>query len=324
MTTLAIPTTGRRKDQINHFDITKKLEIIRDIVIVTKDDIDAPQKYTMAPKRKLNIPVGDVSTDPDYEKIVKPNYILSNSYLKYMKKIGDDEDVSIDYNMEDEDLTWISTHPRLCNDREVMSHLTELAFEKIIDILEKQTGVLKDVVPVFHVEKLVAEMLQWPAIVAAKIVPEVYQHWLNKRESLQKPICRKFWPVTNANDSCPYHVFRVRDKERYRLRKQQRKNDLESFRKMQTLKKEFNKAKILVQLVLEREKLHEAELEIQKEIFEQTLYDMSNHRGVPRQKNQYKHKLLFPELLIGIFLYFISNFLILKLFNLFIFNFITI
>ena len=41
---------------------------------------------------------------------------------------------------------------------------------------------------------------------------------------------------TNASDNNPYHVFRVRDKERYRLRKQARKNDVDSFRKMQQIR----------------------------------------------------------------------------------------
>jgi len=51
--------------------------------------------------------------------------------------------------------------------------------------------------------------------------------------------------------------YRVRDKERYRLRRQYRKNDLDSFRKMQQLRKEFLQAKSIFQLMLEREKLGE-------------------------------------------------------------------
>lgn len=91
-------------------------------------------------------------------------------------------------------------------------------------------------------------------------------------------------------------MFRPRDKERYRLRKQQRKNDLESFRKMQTLRYEFMRAKNLMQLVLERELLKEAELKIQQEIFEQTIHDYSNN-NTTRTTTPFQHKLLFPHLL---------------------------
>jgi hypothetical protein len=91
-------------------------------------------------------------------------------------------------------------------------------------------------------------------------------------------------------------VFRPRDKERYRLRKQQRKNDLESFRKMQTLRYEFMRAKNMMQLVLERELLKEAELQIQQEIFEQTIHDYNNP-NTQRTTTPFQHKLLYPHLL---------------------------
>jgi len=103
----------------------------------------------------------------------------------------------------------------------------------------------------------VSELLKWNHAITAKIVPEIYHYWLNKRDKLRKPLCRRYWPQTPAVDCNPHLTFRPRDKERYRLRKQQRKNDLESFRKMQQLRREFARAKTLLQLVLEREMLKE-------------------------------------------------------------------
>lgn len=79
----------------------------------------------------------------------------------------------------------------------------------------------------------------------------VYQYWIKKRDTLQKPCIRKYWPQTQAGDTNPHHVFRfeiyeyaspfvlkifnslirrARDKEKYRLRRQNRRNDLDSFR----------------------------------------------------------------------------------------------
>lgn len=63
-------------------------------------------------------------------------------------------------------------------------------------------------------------------------------------------------------------LYRPRDKERYRLRKQQRKNDVEAYRKMQQLRREFGRARELLQLVHERETLRETEITFQREIFE--------------------------------------------------------
>lgn len=52
-------------------------------------------------------------------------------------------------------------------------------------------------------------------------------------------------------------LSRTRDKEKYRLRRQHKRNDIIAFRKMQQLRREFSKATALVQLVLEREMLRE-------------------------------------------------------------------
>lgn len=52
-------------------------------------------------------------------------------------------------------------------------------------------------------------------------------------------------------------LSRTRDKEKYRLRRQHKRNDIIAFRKMQQLRREFSKVTALVQLVLEREMLRE-------------------------------------------------------------------
>lgn len=62
------------------------------------------------------------------------------------------------------------------------------------------------------------------------ILKSIHAYWIKKRGALQKPLCRKFWPQTQPSDLNPHHVFRPRDKEPYRLRKNIRKNDIECFR----------------------------------------------------------------------------------------------
>ncbi len=141
------------------------------------------------------------------------------------------------------------------------------------------------------------DIFGWSSSVTTKITSYVYHYWIQKRNKWCKPICRRYWQQTANTDTNPHHVFRPRDKERYKLRRQARKNDLESFRKMQQLRKEFGRARNLLQLVLERESLKEAELECQKEIFLQAIYDLTNTTNEPRVPAVFKHKLLFPHLL---------------------------
>jgi hypothetical protein len=58
----------------------------------------------MQAKKKLNIPICDVLIDPDYETNVTATYFQPQTYVRYVRKIGDEADFSIDYSIEDEDL----------------------------------------------------------------------------------------------------------------------------------------------------------------------------------------------------------------------------
>jgi hypothetical protein len=54
-------------------------------------------------KKKLNIPVCDVQNDSEYEKNVTSDFVLPQNYVRHTKKIGDEEDITIDYCLEDDD-----------------------------------------------------------------------------------------------------------------------------------------------------------------------------------------------------------------------------
>ena len=45
-----------------------------------------------------------MATDPDYEKNVTATFELPNSYLRHSKKIADEADIGVDYNMDDQDM----------------------------------------------------------------------------------------------------------------------------------------------------------------------------------------------------------------------------
>ena len=172
---------------------------------------------------------------------------------------------------------WIQNNPKFHHATvDVMHYLTAESFQKIITFLEKQAGYSPDILPQIHAERLIMERFKsmWPYEVAIILVPELYQYWIKKREKKGKPLCRRYWPQTPASDTNPHHVFRPRDKERYRLRRQQRKNDIEAYRKMQQLRREFGRARELLQLVLERESLNEYSLTLQRSIHELEIRDM--------------------------------------------------
>lgn len=55
-------------------------------------------------KKKLNIPVCDVLNDSEYGSIISTDFVLPQNYVRHAKKIGDEEDVTIDYNADEQDV----------------------------------------------------------------------------------------------------------------------------------------------------------------------------------------------------------------------------
>ncbi len=54
-------------------------------------------------KKKLNIPIGDVDIDGDYEKNVAPNFVLPGNFIRHTRRVGDEADLLLDYVMDDAD-----------------------------------------------------------------------------------------------------------------------------------------------------------------------------------------------------------------------------
>jgi enhancer of polycomb-like protein len=120
------------------------------------------------------------------------------------------------------------------------------------------------------------------SVVTAKhVVNDVYSYWVQKRSKLKKPLMRQFWPVTATNDTNPHLVFRPREKEKYKLRKK-RQNDLDAYRKMKQLRSDFDKVRILLDLVRRREIVHKTLINLDIELCEQQLFDMCDTSSLPR------------------------------------------
>ena len=96
--------------------------------------------------------------------------------------------------------------------KDIQKLLTIDAFETIINILERYTGLSKDPIPQFNAIKVILDELQWNnhenMINIHKLLSILYNYWLNKRLLLGKPLCRKYWPQITSSDTNPRQVFR--------------------------------------------------------------------------------------------------------------------
>lgn len=59
---------------------------------------------------------------------------------------------------------------------------------------------------------LMAKLGMQPTSASREVVADVYQYWIEKRAQYKKPLLRRFWPVTGADDTNPHLVFRPREK----------------------------------------------------------------------------------------------------------------
>ena len=181
-------------------------------------------------------------------------------------------------------------------------------FEHVIDLLEKATA-LETIITLSQAERLIMAKIpeilqifgtshngpnhneqkrQKKDVTVRVVISEVYNHWVNKRSKLRKPLLRKYWPVTASNDTNPHQVFRPREKEKYKLRKK-RQNDLDAYKKMKQLRIDFTKIRALLQLIQRRETLSKCMLDMQCDWFEQRLYEMIDTSALPRESDRLSH-----------------------------------
>jgi len=174
-------------------------------------------------------------------------------------------------------------------------HLVSIhIFEQIIDVFEKATA-FESVVTLAQGESLIFKTMpmlakeleflgssQIQGEQKAKIaITMIYDYWIQKRSKLRKPLLRKFWPLTASHDTNPHLVFRPREKGKYRLRKK-RQNDIETLRKMKQLRCDFDKVRVLLDLIRSREQLNRTMFDLRTEWFDQRMYDMTDTSGLPR------------------------------------------
>ena len=72
------------------------------------------------------------------------------------------------------------------------------------------------------------------------------------------PLLRRFWPATFPLTRMSPRLFPTEEKERYKLRKH-RKNDVDAFRKLQQLRRDFETARDLRTLARRRETVVDCE-----------------------------------------------------------------
>ena len=250
----------------------------------------------MQPKTKLDIPTPRIVTVDTYEKEMPPTYHPPKSYIRYTKSSKQQQDNEMEYVADAEDEVWLHNNTKFGGsartpDGRRRPQVTVTMMEQMLDLLEKATG-FETIITTDQAERLVfskipqfTHMFPYKApagVVTSKhVVGDIYNYWVQKRSKLKRPLLRRFWPVTASDDTNPHLVFRPREKEKYKLRKK-RQNDMESLRKLKQLRNDFQKVRVLLDLVKRREELNRCTIQLQEEWFEQRMSDVIDTSGKPR------------------------------------------
>ncbi|GMH68453.1 hypothetical protein TrRE_jg6814 [Triparma retinervis] len=174
--------------------------------------------------------------------------------------------------------------PKYPNNGGVVFTLTPSILEAGIDLVEKMTDTSHPVTLDSFRQKFVREFSPHGCKgtkAHLEIASDIYKHWLARRVANKLPLLRMFWPPTSSNDTNPHAVFRPRAVEKYKLRRM-RKDDVDSFRKMQILRMDFERTRQCCRLVKKREEVALIQAKVEREQFEQNLYDCVDTSGEER------------------------------------------
>lgn len=220
----------------------------------------------------------------DYNQIISSNYELPKCYYRYVAPSSEEEEELMEYEVDQDDVAWLKNHPTYGINGKDSYQISLDTFEKILNTLELLTKNGDPVAP-NDAEINCYNCFTSPHPEYSKLITEIRTYWYNKRHKLHKPLCRKFWPQTPVTDTNPHLVFRPREKERYKLRKQ-RKSDEDAYNKLIELRNNLYEVKQIIEVILKKEKVKLNALEFMCEEYEQRLFDIDiTNQGKERKRN---------------------------------------
>lgn len=223
-------------------DVNKPLPImIGELEDDDMEECDPIEEITHIPVPEIKEKEGRVKDlgETRVEKYEKPF-----GYIRYFKTYNDEIN-EILYDMEEDDFDFLKKLNSGTN-----YQLTEKNFELMISKFEKETKFSSELIDISRI----IHLFEFPH----KIIKKTYQYWKDKRLkriSKQYPKCGKpllceFEIPPDQNDLNPNIAFRPREKP---LKK--KINEIDSFEKLNQLKKDFENLKSIIECIKEREKL---------------------------------------------------------------------
>jgi hypothetical protein len=158
---------------------------------------------------ELNIPTPDIKTILNIHA-TNTNYYIPKHYVRTPQSTLDGMIKPADkYDLLLEDIEWAKEYKQ-CSEEQL---------QEAINIFEKAAGRLTrqfDCRSVFSATDAAkaAEKIG----LSSKVAQDIYQYWVDKRNTLGKALIRKFQDAPHHDDHSPYVAFRPREREKRQTR----------------------------------------------------------------------------------------------------------
>ena len=223
-----------------------------------QDILEAQNKGLIQKMSTMVIPTPEVTEEQEtaYIETYKNTFKQPRQYI-HVQPFNAEGDIP-DYDMDEQDIKFFNDELKERKKFEV----SMITFEDMIDRLEKNSG--QTVVTLKEAKMLLKE--------DDDLILAVFDYWLNKRLDTQQCLIPNVkTEVRDGQNSSssnvnPYIAFRRRT-EKMQTRKN-RKNDEESYIKMLKLRRDLNRAVLLLEMVKKREKLKKENLNLTTDIFD--------------------------------------------------------
>ena len=209
-------------------------------------------------RKKIDLPTPDVKLVPDYGKEQEAPFEPPLGYVRSSARPFGHAQPEVCYTADHADRKWLEER---ASSAEGGDTLTVPLLERMLCELEEAAAGRQGHLPESEARVHLSSAMREAAkdFNLSHFMSDVYRYWDRKRRKLGKPLLRKYWPQTSANDVDPHAVFRPREKERYKLRRN-RRNDMETFRKLDAVRADLLAARDLLSLVDRRERVKAAML----------------------------------------------------------------
>ena len=244
----------------------------------------------------IDIPTPIVHTVQDYKHEVRggyspPEFFIRNEPVFYSSEPDLHDVHKMDYSLDSQDLQFLSSHQLYGENGDPRYRIEPAIFEKIIYLLEFECDKQNKVISEKEAEDVLVKYLGLVRSNQCTVCRDVYRYWVAKRTRNQKPLLRRFWPITQPTDPDPHMVFRPRDEQgmKNRLRRS-RKDDKSSYDKLKLIQQDLEQVTRMLKCLRKRELFKTSKLKYEEQLFLQSIFDKINTKGSKREPKILKER----------------------------------